>query len=398
MALRISGSAGSWCLGNGVAVIGRAADCQIRIKDPRLSRRHAQFVIDGGTVLIQELANTNGVLVNGDRIRGKRYVQNGDTVVCGPCVLQVAIDAVGGQPLPPPPLEPQPLIEDDTEPMGVPVLPSTSGARRIDPGIVAAITVQTQLPPPTASQTLVPSSEPAEVLSPLESATGDRPAPEARADSTRRRNHSSTSMLPGDFAPSEHDALLDRSSDLVPARIAAAVLDGLIVGAAAGGAFLIPLIVGYAAALRQAGAVLDHGLPSLSAAGTPASLGQLAATLLGSGGWLRSFQLADALRASAPGPFSTLALGAALGAAAAVLIALSLTVTPTVLHGAPYWHRRFGLRINLATSGHHPAWWRAVLRWVLVLPLLPVVAVTAILGRRGPHDWLAGTQVRRRRD
>ena len=50
---------------------GRGADCQIRLKGSRVSRRHACFYYDGIHWLIRDVKSTNGVELNGKKVRGK---------------------------------------------------------------------------------------------------------------------------------------------------------------------------------------------------------------------------------------------------------------------------------------------------------------------------------------
>ncbi len=48
-----------------VTVIGRAAECDLRLDDPGVSRRHAEIRYVDGKVGIVDLGSTNGVMVNG---------------------------------------------------------------------------------------------------------------------------------------------------------------------------------------------------------------------------------------------------------------------------------------------------------------------------------------------
>ena len=61
---------------------GRGADCQIRLKGSRVSRRHACFYYDGIHWLIRDLMSTNGVELNGKKIRGK-VLEKGDQLRLG---------------------------------------------------------------------------------------------------------------------------------------------------------------------------------------------------------------------------------------------------------------------------------------------------------------------------
>jgi hypothetical protein len=55
----------AYFLSHPVTVIGRAADCDIRVDDPGVSRRHAEIRYSEGTVELVDLGSTNGVSVNG---------------------------------------------------------------------------------------------------------------------------------------------------------------------------------------------------------------------------------------------------------------------------------------------------------------------------------------------
>lgn len=53
--------------------IGRGTEADLRINDPGISRRHAQIIVneteDGQEILIEDLGSTNGIVVNGARVR-----------------------------------------------------------------------------------------------------------------------------------------------------------------------------------------------------------------------------------------------------------------------------------------------------------------------------------------
>ncbi len=50
--------------------IGRGTDADLRINDPGISRRHAMLnVADDGTLSITDLGSTNGIVINGQRVR-----------------------------------------------------------------------------------------------------------------------------------------------------------------------------------------------------------------------------------------------------------------------------------------------------------------------------------------
>jgi hypothetical protein len=63
-------------------VVGRLAECQIRLTDVNVSRRHAAFVpLDDGWA-IADLGSTNGTLLNGAQVE-KARLKDGDVVEIG---------------------------------------------------------------------------------------------------------------------------------------------------------------------------------------------------------------------------------------------------------------------------------------------------------------------------
>ena len=50
-------------------VLGRSKDCDIRLADPNVSRRHAEVRPDGDGFLIVDLDSTNGIEVDGKRVK-----------------------------------------------------------------------------------------------------------------------------------------------------------------------------------------------------------------------------------------------------------------------------------------------------------------------------------------
>jgi hypothetical protein len=66
--------------------IGRAPECEIVLKDSRVSRRHARLHARGGVLVLTDLGSTNGTRVNGHRVTevvlgaGDR-IQVGDTSI-----------------------------------------------------------------------------------------------------------------------------------------------------------------------------------------------------------------------------------------------------------------------------------------------------------------------------
>jgi len=64
------------------AVIGRARECDVVVEDPNVSRRHAELRREGPAFWIVDLDSTNGIEVNGRRLR-RAKLEDGDTFVVG---------------------------------------------------------------------------------------------------------------------------------------------------------------------------------------------------------------------------------------------------------------------------------------------------------------------------
>jgi hypothetical protein len=77
-------------LGPGTYVLGRQAGVDVRIDDPRVSRRHAQLVIADGTATIADLGSTNGTFVNGERIARPTELSGRDAVRLG--VVEIGVE------------------------------------------------------------------------------------------------------------------------------------------------------------------------------------------------------------------------------------------------------------------------------------------------------------------
>jgi ABC-type multidrug transport system ATPase subunit len=73
--------------GNAPITIGRAADINVRLDGLQISNYHARVSKSNGAVFIEDTGSTNGVYVNGTRIKSKVQIGSGDTVQIGPFLL-----------------------------------------------------------------------------------------------------------------------------------------------------------------------------------------------------------------------------------------------------------------------------------------------------------------------
>jgi hypothetical protein len=90
----------------GTIDVGRDPACTISASDPLLSRRHAEFVVDGGEVTVRDLSSRNGIRVNGDRCP-RATLHPGDVVEIAGLHILYRDDA-------PAPVAPEPEDPDET--------------------------------------------------------------------------------------------------------------------------------------------------------------------------------------------------------------------------------------------------------------------------------------------
>lgn len=68
----------------GDQLAGRGPAAEICLDSPKVSRRHARFVVEGATVIVEDLGSKNGTFVSGSRISEPLPLKSGDEVRIGP--------------------------------------------------------------------------------------------------------------------------------------------------------------------------------------------------------------------------------------------------------------------------------------------------------------------------
>lgn len=412
----------------------------MRVDDPRLSRHHARLLNDGSSLIIEDLGSTNGVLVNGEHITGKKHLLSGDTVVCGPCVFTVMLDptqkASASELIPSTDRNPDPRVTDAMDPLNLPgsdwvvaakarqpqrqsveaprvagtVPPGQASSGKIKTDAFASDVSSDSLKPneqiKTGTAALIHRSDTTphgNLIPPSNDTTHERPS---QAHRKKKKDHT-TGLIPADFKTSNVATLQPDFLTAVPGGPAPAG-KRLIAGIADGVTALLlllllslPLILGgYAWALAQAGVVIDQGLPQLSThpdrnnTRSSAVIG----SLLQSGGLTRANEIKNRLmRAEDQQPFLTLFAATALGVLFAVVGASIYLIGATVVRGAPYWHRTCGLEVLEHRTGYQLTWGRATFRWLVFAVLWPMAPLTLALDQRALHDRITGCAVRRKR-
>jgi pilus assembly protein CpaF len=71
------------------ALIGKHADCQVVLDDPKVSRRHARVFERDGNLVVEDLQSTNGTRVGGRVVEGEAAVADAEEIEIGPYHLSV---------------------------------------------------------------------------------------------------------------------------------------------------------------------------------------------------------------------------------------------------------------------------------------------------------------------
>jgi pSer/pThr/pTyr-binding forkhead associated (FHA) protein len=101
--------------------IGRGETCHLRPNSEQVSREHAEFTIDGGTVSVRDLGSRNGTLVNGKALTAPCQLKDRDLVQVGPLTFAVSIQGApeaakaASAPSNPPKAAPEDVNNDDIE-------------------------------------------------------------------------------------------------------------------------------------------------------------------------------------------------------------------------------------------------------------------------------------------
>ena len=73
----------------GVTIIGRGAECQIRVDDPMVAIRHAELSLEAGRWIVTDLSSRTGTFVRGERI-ARAALADGDELLIGPVRFRFA--------------------------------------------------------------------------------------------------------------------------------------------------------------------------------------------------------------------------------------------------------------------------------------------------------------------
>jgi len=72
-------------------VIGRAAEVDLILAHPEVSRRHCRILFESESWFVEDLGSQRGTAVNGSRISGRTPLKNGDQIQIGPVTLAFGV-------------------------------------------------------------------------------------------------------------------------------------------------------------------------------------------------------------------------------------------------------------------------------------------------------------------
>jgi pSer/pThr/pTyr-binding forkhead associated (FHA) protein len=71
-------------------LIGRGKDCDIRLPRDMISRKHC-MILNEGSILVEDCGSVNGTLVNGEPIRQRHELKNGDWITMGTLNFEIRL-------------------------------------------------------------------------------------------------------------------------------------------------------------------------------------------------------------------------------------------------------------------------------------------------------------------
>ena len=109
----------------GELTVGRGAESEVRLEARNVSRCHARLTVENGTAFVEDLGSRNGTLLNGQLVRGRRKLRDGDVLQVADEILRVEDRAAG---------DTDDLECDRADPRSVPASPLAARAASRGPG------------------------------------------------------------------------------------------------------------------------------------------------------------------------------------------------------------------------------------------------------------------------
>jgi hypothetical protein len=92
----------SWLIERTPLIIGREADCDIVLNEPKISRQHVRLTqLPDGRFQVEDLESLNGTWVNGVPLKGARLLEDGDELDLARMITIVFVASETTEPLAP---------------------------------------------------------------------------------------------------------------------------------------------------------------------------------------------------------------------------------------------------------------------------------------------------------
>src|SRR5262245_7419638 len=79
-------------------IVGRHPECEIVLTDPMSSRRHCRVERSpAGGFMAEDNGSANGTLLNGEPLRARTMIKNGDTLQIGSTLLVLRVEIVASR-------------------------------------------------------------------------------------------------------------------------------------------------------------------------------------------------------------------------------------------------------------------------------------------------------------
>ena len=109
--------------------VGRSSDCQIVVRDERVSRKHASISPQSGKWCVADLQSRNGTQVENSVIEGNHPLSDGETIEVGGCQITYVERLAGGFQQHFPPLEPSSNTSQATQEVPPTILNKRTGSQ-----------------------------------------------------------------------------------------------------------------------------------------------------------------------------------------------------------------------------------------------------------------------------
>lgn len=96
-----------WTLEQETTILGRDESCDIVLNERQISRQHIRIYLDNEQYYIEDLESKNGTWVNGQQLKGKRPLMDGDEVHVA---LVMRLQFIGSGATTPLPFDPPPVL------------------------------------------------------------------------------------------------------------------------------------------------------------------------------------------------------------------------------------------------------------------------------------------------